>query len=75
MKSMLALRLSAILVDPQINCRARIAANIFEMALFLGFRFYAICRVIYPSLRVFQDKEVSESAVQALKSCARSYNS
>lgn len=50
-------RLKPILLDPTINCAKRILLSTFEASIILGFRFYALCRVVYPSLNAMKEVE------------------
>ncbi|ODM95005.1 Telomerase reverse transcriptase [Orchesella cincta] len=54
-------RLKPIVIDPTINCNRRILLTTFEASTFLSFRFYAICRVVYPTLSNLRAKNVAMS--------------
>ncbi|CAL8080710.1 unnamed protein product [Orchesella dallaii] len=62
-------RLKPIVLDPTINCSNRILLTAFEASVFLSFRFYAICRVVYPSLSAITDPNRAKSIALSIKIC------
>ncbi|OXA61137.1 Telomerase reverse transcriptase [Folsomia candida] len=70
MKVMLPARLHHFILDPSINCRSRIVLNILEAGLVFAFRFYAICRVIYPNLSALKYPKRAKQSISAIIVCA-----
>jgi hypothetical protein len=65
---MLATKLHGVFLDPAINCREKIATTVFKAALLLAFRFYAMCRVIFPTLTVLKDPQRAYQVLSAIQS-------
>lgn len=63
-------RLKSIVVDPSINCPGRLLRTCYEAAISLGFRFYALCRVVFSNLNVIKDSERAEILVDCIRKCS-----
>ncbi|ODM87977.1 Telomerase reverse transcriptase [Orchesella cincta] len=62
-------RLKPIVIDPTINCNRRILLTTFEASAFLSFRFYAICRVVYPTLSVIKEPARAKNVAMSIRMC------
>lgn len=62
-------RVKPILLDPAINCYKRILLSVFEASISLSYRFYAMCRVLYPNLNDSFNSETSLERVEVAVSC------
>lgn len=62
-------RLEPIVLDTTINCNKRILLTIFEASIVLAFRFYAICRVVYPNLSALNDDDRVDAIKETIHKC------